>query len=165
MISYNPTGIVRPFQIASFHTGQQLQMKINFFNLTRAHMMARRKTSAELVQVKHVSADFSASFITVCSSQHVSPSGSPVRRSKHMRAKWRLFSPVRRPKGRCGERMKWFVMVDETDSAEGEEVSWEVVKKGLTGLLLELLLLWGHLCCSAAEPDRFMVWNIFLKGD
>lgn len=56
-------------------------------------------------------------------------------------------------------------MVDETDSAEGEEVNWEVVKKGLTGLLLQPLLLWGHLCSSAAEPDRFMVWNIFLKGD
>lgn len=55
-------------------------------------------------------------------------------------------------------------MVDETGGAEGGEVNL-VVKKGLTGLLLQPLLLWGHLCCSAAEPDRFMVWNIFLKGD
>lgn len=140
-------------------------MKINFLKSCRntevltsrqTHMTETRQRREEQLELKDVFTDFPASFITKRGRcpwifQNVppnmillwdGPNGSPVRWSKFMRAKWRLLSSMRRPEGHWGEKIKWFVMVDETDDALREELTcvenWS--EKSLAGLLPHTLL-------------------------
>lgn len=157
-------------------------MKINFSNLRRrtevfsllilalAHMTARRGN------VVAGNGCFHWLFCIICYRKFLptrfslweGPSGSPVRRSTHMRAKWRLLSSVRVPMG------EWFVMVDETDSAEGEELkhveNWSYCYEGsgwpvttATAIEAEYLPKGGLNGCSLALDGRQQSFVVFIS--